>query len=179
MSLRTGSASIRSWCNAGSSKVGGRIRFSRPRELCRCGRPAARNSCPTQEATFCVALAGRRFRARSALPRGRGQPDHRTATLGFRRPSSLPRGRGAHAKTQLHLLASRERAKHRARSSGMAAALAHLGDGCSPRNMAACRRANVSKLVGCHPKTSSMVAQTLDSLPLRRSAKSSSKPSAR
>src|SRR5258708_5470235 len=53
------------------------------------------------------------------------------------------------------------------------------GGGCSPRKMAALRRANASKVVGFIPKTSQRVLKTLDSLPLRLSAKSSSRASIR
>ncbi len=54
-----------------------------------------------------------------------------------------------------------------------------FGAGFSPRKTAAWRRANSSKLVARQPKIVGMTGETWDSFPLRRSAKSSSRPSAR
>ena len=100
-------------------RVSGRIRCSRPGELCRWGGPAARNPGTAQEAAHRLALARRGLRAGPTLPGGRGQPDHRAKTLGFRHPPPLPRGRGTHAEAQLRLLANRECAQHRPRPGGM------------------------------------------------------------
>src|SRR5437763_4353680 len=52
-----------------------------------------------------------------------------------------------------------------------------FGTACSPRKMAAFRLANSSKLVGRHPNSVWLMGETCDSLPLRRSPKSSSSAS--
>src|ERR1700683_4778777 len=54
-----------------------------------------------------------------------------------------------------------------------------FGGACSPRKIAAFRAANSAKLVGRRPRILGVIAETLSSLPLRRSANSSTRASAR